>query len=293
MASIECPICLNIYGNNDKDEKNPRILNCGHTFCEKCIKEMKSKGRKACPSCNQNTLNKNINEIPINRLIYDILKEKGFEEKNYQNLNKSYINTLIESYSIILLGKSSVGKTSIIQRFNHDVFNKKLINTIGIDFAKKEIKCGEQLIDLKIWDTAGQERYQSIVLSQMRGCHGAFLVFSFDENDSIVYAEKIYKNFIEFNPFKEKIAIVIGNKNDLKNENNNYMTNEGKKFAQKYSLDYFETSAFNGYNINKIFEVMGLKLSKAFGDKKSKITQEVKLTNKTKKKNKKNRNGWC
>ena len=287
MASIECPICLNIFGNNDKDERNPRILNCGHTFCEKCIKEMKSKGRKACPSCNQNTLNKNINEIPINRLIYDILKEKGFEEKNYQNLNKSYINTLIESYSIILLGKSSVGKTSIIQRFNHDVFNKKLINTIGIDFAKKEIKCGEQLIDLKIWDTAGQERYQSIVLSQMRGCHGAFFVFSFDENDSIVYAEKIYKNFIEFNPLKEKITIVIGNKNDLKNDNNNYMSEEGKKFAKNYSMDYFETSAFNGYNINEIFECMGSKLSKAFNKNKTKNSHEIILTHKITKKKKK------
>ena len=38
MSSLVCDICLEEYGDNDKSEKTPKILSCGHTFCCQCIK---------------------------------------------------------------------------------------------------------------------------------------------------------------------------------------------------------------------------------------------------------------
>ena len=39
MASLECSICLEEFGDNDKSEKAPKMLSCGHTFCCQCIKK--------------------------------------------------------------------------------------------------------------------------------------------------------------------------------------------------------------------------------------------------------------
>ncbi|XP_062550416.1 E3 ubiquitin-protein ligase rnf8-like [Armigeres subalbatus] len=46
LTEPECPICLTELFDK------PVIVNCGHTFCEKCIRETMVK-YKNCPLCNQ------------------------------------------------------------------------------------------------------------------------------------------------------------------------------------------------------------------------------------------------
>ena len=41
--SLTCDICLEDYGDNDKSEKAPKMLSCGHTFCCDCIKRTMQK----------------------------------------------------------------------------------------------------------------------------------------------------------------------------------------------------------------------------------------------------------
>lgn len=49
MNLPECPICFVIY-HNDEDRK-PRILNCGHTFCTKCLHNTREDNVINCPVC--------------------------------------------------------------------------------------------------------------------------------------------------------------------------------------------------------------------------------------------------
>lgn len=46
LAEKECPICL-----SEVFEK-PVVVNCGHTFCDQCIRLAMAK-HKSCPLCNQ------------------------------------------------------------------------------------------------------------------------------------------------------------------------------------------------------------------------------------------------
>lgn len=60
---------------------------------------------------------------------------------------------------IVIIGDSSVGKTSLIQMFEHTRFTENFKPTIGADFSNKDMVIAGQPVTLQIWDTAGQERY--------------------------------------------------------------------------------------------------------------------------------------
>ena len=58
-------------------------------------------------------------------------------------------------YKIVVLGESSVGKTSIINKFINGKFNEDCQPTIGIDFISKCFNVEDQIIKFQLWDTAG------------------------------------------------------------------------------------------------------------------------------------------
>ena len=60
---------------------------------------------------------------------------------------------------VVVIGDSFVGKTSLIQMFEHNKFQESFKPTIGADFSNKEIKLDDGIVILQIWDTAGQERF--------------------------------------------------------------------------------------------------------------------------------------
>ena len=63
---------------------------------------------------------------------------------------------------LLLIGSSSVGKSSVLLRFTDDTYLSadEISSTIGVDFKLKILdhqKSGKRF-KLSIWDTAGQER---------------------------------------------------------------------------------------------------------------------------------------
>ena len=59
---------------------------------------------------------------------------------------------------IVILGDTSVGKTSLLQQYMNKQ-NEGSKPTIGADFSKKEVMIDNTMVTLQIWDTAGQEQY--------------------------------------------------------------------------------------------------------------------------------------
>ena len=63
---------------------------------------------------------------------------------------------------ILLLGDTSVGKTSILKTYNGDKFEENSIGTIGVEYVYKIITYKNMKIKLQIWDTSGEEKFRSI-----------------------------------------------------------------------------------------------------------------------------------
>lgn len=66
-----------------------------------------------------------------------------------------------ETFKILLVGDSGVGKSSILLRFTDDVFEPTQ-PTIGVDFKVKSMKVDHRRVKMTIWDTAGQERFRTL-----------------------------------------------------------------------------------------------------------------------------------
>ena len=63
---------------------------------------------------------------------------------------------------LLMIGDSSVGKTSLVVRYDEDSFSTMFMTTIGVDYRDKLVTIEGRDIKLQIWDTAGQERFRSL-----------------------------------------------------------------------------------------------------------------------------------
>lgn len=107
-------------------------------------------------------------------------------------------------------------------------------------------------IKLQIWDTAGQERFRTITTSYYRGAHAIGIVFDLTKIESFEHVKRWVEDINKY--AKENVLkFLLGNKSDLIEKRQiNYA--DGRLFASKYNMTYFEISAKNNENINEFFE---------------------------------------
>ena len=155
-------------------------------------------------------------------------------------------------YKILLLGDSTVGKSSILMRYVENTFQESYLTTVGLDFKIKSVKINdENTVRVQIWDTAGQDRFRSITRNYFKGAHGIILIYDVTLKDSFYNVRNWLKQIRE--EVSEKVCIVlVGNKID-KEQDRIISTEEGEKIANEYGLKLFECSAKTGENIEETF----------------------------------------
>ena len=131
---------------------------------------------------------------------------------------------------ILLVGDSSVGKTTLLLKYVDGQFSENHITTIGVEYKDKELIVNNRKVNIQIWDTSGQERYQSITKNFYRNADGILFVFDVTNEDSfnhlknwLITSEDIEKDFKK---------IIVGNKMDLEDK---IVINKEKadKFAER------------------------------------------------------------
>ena len=72
-------------------------------------------------------------------------------------------------FRVILIGDSTVGKSSLLKCFTDGTFAEVSDPTVGVDFFARVLKVADGTpIKLQLWDTADQERFRSITKSYYR-----------------------------------------------------------------------------------------------------------------------------
>jgi Ras-related protein Rab-5C len=79
---------------------------------------------------------------------------------------------------VVVVGASSVGKTSIIARFVNDTFDPCTPTTLGAAYLEINFEHPQANFNkLQIWDTSGQEKYRSIAKIYYKNSKIGLLVF--------------------------------------------------------------------------------------------------------------------
>mmetsp|Transcript_4768 Transcript_4768/g.5830 ORF Transcript_4768/g.5830 Transcript_4768/m.5830 type:complete len:204 (+) Transcript_4768:290-901(+) len=163
----------------------------------------------------------------------------------------SHAPTYDMQIKLLMIGDSGVGKTCLLLRYANDSFSPTFITTIGIDFKIKNIEIDNKRVKLQIWDTAGQERFRTITTSYFRGAQGIVLVYDVTDRRSFESIRN-WISQIQQHADVHVNKILVGNKCDMLDEKV-VSTEEGKKLAEEFNMQFWETSAKNDVNVEQSF----------------------------------------
>ena len=164
-------------------------------------------------------------------------------------------------FKLLLIGNSSVGKSSLLFRFVENVWDDSFVPTIGVDFKLKTLEVNGKKVKLQIWDTAGQERFKNITASYYRGGNGVLVVYDITERESFDNLTS-WLIEIEKNANKNVYKLLIGNKCDLEDKRK-VTYQEGKDFATSNGMQFMETSAKADTKVKEAFELLTQEIIKA------------------------------
>jgi len=183
---------------------------------------------------------KNIEDFPISNYIIkeinNIFNFKPEEDENCQN------------YTIITLGDSGVGKTSIFQRLVNNKFLEYYNCTIGLDLFIYYLNYKSKNYKLCFSDTSGMEKFNTIPNNYLKNSNAVLFVYDINDKNSFDSLENWYKLCKDFGE-REIKGMIIGNKYDLPRK---VSLEEASKFAKKYNLPYCEISCKLDKNMKKM-----------------------------------------
>ncbi|KAF9560611.1 ras-domain-containing protein [Agrocybe pediades] len=152
---------------------------------------------------------------------------------------------------LLLIGNSSVGKSSLLLRFSDEQWlpEDESSATIGVDFRVHKMDIKGKKVKLSIWDTAGQERFRTITSSYYRGAQGIILVYDVANRESFEALPRWYSE-LETYVSDSVVKILVGNKEFSRQ----VPTSEAQKFATRMNSLFIETSAKTAVGVREAFQ---------------------------------------
>jgi small GTP-binding protein len=147
----------------------------------------------------------------------------------------------VKTLKAVLVGDSTVGKTSILTVANTGQFETGTAPTVGACFVANNYTFAENSVRLNIWDTAGQERYRALAPMYYHDMDIGIIVYAIDTSPSFDAVESWYEGIV--NQVSQRPTLyLIGNKRDL--EDQRKVTEEmGTELADKIGAQFREVSA--------------------------------------------------
>lgn len=156
-------------------------------------------------------------------------------------------------FKIVMIGDTSVGKSNLLRRLTTNDYNADSKPTIGVEFGTRMFTFGGDTVRVQIWDTAGQERYRAITTAYYRGSNGAVVVYDVASTRSFQNAFILWLKELHAAIGTDVPIIIIGNKTDLK-QHREVEREQGETRAISAGLNFYETSALTGENVEETFE---------------------------------------
>jgi small GTP-binding protein len=160
----------------------------------------------------------------------------------------------IDTFNLVLIGSSAVGKSSIFARVTGEAFSQNYVETAGVDFRVRCVEVGDRLVRLLIWDCSGSKGYITGTQEHCRSAHAAVIVYSSDDRASF----EAVPSWIEQVEGRASVVVLAANKSDLPAREVTF--EEGKRLADYNGFNYSELSALTTANIDFVLNYLATTL---------------------------------
>ncbi|XP_058487104.1 uncharacterized protein rab44 [Solea solea] len=156
-------------------------------------------------------------------------------------------------FNVMLVGDSSVGKTSFLKRAQSGKFSSDLPSSLGIDSYRWTVVVDGKPVVLQLWDTAGQERFRSITRQVFHRAQAFLLMYDISSSESFS-AVSYWANCIQEGAAENVTILLLGNKSDCAERQ--IKPEEGETLSKEYNFDFMECSAATGENVIQTLETV-------------------------------------
>ena len=130
------------------------------------------------------------------------------------------LSTIKDSFNIVIMGDSSVGKTSILERFCNDFFKKEKYNNIFLQTFKKIYIYNKKKYLIKFWDPPSFiDNCNNSEINMFRNCEGIIYTCSYDNAASLIHINTWYQFLTQYIDLSTKEMVLLINKKDVNDEN--------------------------------------------------------------------------
>lgn len=157
---------------------------------------------------------------------------------------------------VCMIGRFGVGKTSLVRRFVHSVYDERYHATLGVKIDTKQVEAAGLPVSLAVWDLAGEDDLAQVRLSHLRGAHGYILVADGCNAASLAKAVELHQRIstsIGALPF-----VLVINKADLRDR---WEVQDSDVAAlARDGWPVCETSAKSGAGVDDLFQLLTAKM---------------------------------
>lgn len=168
-------------------------------------------------------------------------------------LSERSVRLSLKISKAIFVGDVCVGKSCLINKFCHEVFDANYKATIGVDFEVERFDILNVPFNLQIWDTAGQERFRCLASAYYRGARVVVVVFDMSNFSSLRNCKTWIEETVKHNE-EEPLLFLVGTKKDLLSDSTCIVVeNEALSLSKKLNAEYWMLSSKTGENVNNFF----------------------------------------
>ena len=168
---------------------------------------------------------------------------------------------MVHKKKVLMIGVSSVGKTSLVRRYVESAFSEKYLTTVGVKVDKKTVPVGGDEVVMALWDIYGRDEFQELRPSMINGASGYLLVADGTRKPTLDKA-------LELNEQVQKMlgptpAVLVLNKCDLAADWDVPPEIEQELRAKGWEL--LRSSAKTGDGVEEAFMALGVEMLRRNG----------------------------
>ena len=140
---------------------------------------------------------------------------------------------------LLMLGDSGAGKSSLVLRFDTNLFTPKYVSTIGVDYKDRTVTIDADPVRLQLWDTAGQERFRSLTSNFFSRADGFVVTYAVSSRSSFLSVARWISDINARAP-PDMEVVLCGNKGDLEEGERRVSREEGEEMAREMGVAFAE-----------------------------------------------------